>query len=273
MCRLSLCSDKTDFEVQNMSSAEIFESSASQQAIPVTGDQSSSLAGDLWKGMQRGAGDELNYDREHYLNTSLRAGGSALVTHFGTVEDDLLKSNKKLALVVGAGFSVGHFILSPGHLDEVNSKAKESHSVAEGIGYGAGRFFTDAALTMGLTSAVSKATWTVKGNSAIETILNSETRSFHQEAFRSARGHWAPGKTISEPFFRQERAEAIGKFLSNRGQPERFEGLARRLQQLPESKNQTVWTYDNPINGGPRFFSRFAEPPKLDLTKLMLESN
>lgn len=228
------------------------------------------LAADLWRGMQRGAQDEITYDQEHYLDSAVRGGLAIGGSHFMATEDALLKHNMKIGLVYGAAVSAGHFFYSPGHFDEVTAKAKESSSVTEGVAYTASRFVTDAGITIGLTAGTTRASWSSKGEKAIAEIINNETRSYHQAAFRGTHGHWAPAKTVTEPVFRQERAEQLNRFLTYRGQQERFPGLAVKLEQLPEAKNQKVWTYDLKLNGGPRILPKYDPPPQLDIKQLLL---
>ena len=195
-------------------------------AQPVDGNQS--VGEELWQGMQRGSKDELQYDKEHYLDSAVRV---SLAAGVGYLTTDIYKAggaSAKVAILPSLVISGVHWC-GPEHLEDVKKRVDGINGTAERVGYFAGRFGTDAAMTMAIATGANRANWTKKGDEMIDHIVGTDSFIVRHSPARNFRGGLSRGRSVEHPVYRQHRGEDLADFLIDHGQPERLKLLLPRL--------------------------------------------
>ncbi len=223
--------------------AENFEREAKTQ----TTDHSQSLFSDFWAGFKKGGVDELEYNKNHSEAAMMRAGMAAGVGYITAGKNSIGSTATKIGVVGGAVISAGHFV-APEHLEDMAKKNNADST----FGYLSGRYLADAIPTIALTTVANRASWNMKGEREIAAIID-------RTEFKWGVHKVTHTESAISPVFKQERAEALFKFLEKRGQPEKFEGAVAKLALRQEPLNVSViareqggsvGTYNRPFLSG-----------------------
>ena len=100
----------------------------------------------------------------------------------------LLVTTKTDIARAGMILSTGHFLVSPGHLEDVTERATATETHEKGLGYVAGRFLTDLGLTTATTATIGRVKWERGRESAVAEIFERESNPYWVRSHVGGRG-------------------------------------------------------------------------------------
>lgn len=202
-----------------------------------------SLSEQFWQGMKVGGKDELRYELEHPVDTTVRASLAAGVGYLAGGEYTHNRAALGWSTFGGAVITTAHFF-GPDHIDDMASSKVpiDFQSGVGAVGYVAGRFATDATLMIGTSALVNRVTWHNKGNAEIERIVDKDREVLYFKGHKGSRGRYYSGHSEDTPIFRQERGEDLAFLLKERGQLNRLPGVLDRLSGMGEPENVVNWS-------------------------------
>lgn len=204
------------------------------------------LFDDFWQGFKQGTKDEIQFDQDHLVNTGVRTGLAAAGGQLMTDIRATCKSNVKTQATVGMILSTGHFLVSPGHLEDVTEKATATETHEKGLGYVAGRFLTDLGLTTATTATIGRVKWERGRESAVAEIFERESNPYWVRSHVGGRGP----KTfpVSAHFSHRgldlpTKDQSLVKFLTERNETHLHDPLFEKYKHLhkPELEGK-YWT-------------------------------